>query len=300
MSGYPPNQGYPSQGYPPPPQGGPQDNDRAFFPGGFHFGGHSSQHPPAPGQTGPYSPPPTQGGSQYPPNGPPSGQPHFPPNGAPPGQSGPACPPNGAPPSQSGPACPPNGAPPGQSGPTRPPNGAPPGQTGPSHPPNGAPPAQPCPPGGAPNGQGSSATCTNTKSSPQGPPPGAAICPPNPNAKPNRPMLDWVYASGGSIPPNAVQGGVESDGKPLFIARQFYQGGLHVGKVGPHLKSISLGYDGKEINLKDYYVLCGDARQLRWVECHGICNPDNWRPVEAGHESDGKPLFHCQNSLRWG
>ncbi|KAK9768710.1 hypothetical protein K7432_000463 [Basidiobolus ranarum] len=121
-------------------------------------------------------------------------------------------------------------------------------------------------------------------------PPGVAVCPPHPNGNP-KPPYDWIYASGGAIPPNAVQGGVESDGKPLFIARQFYQGGLHVGKAAPHLKSISIGYGGKEINLKDYYVLCGDARQLRWVECHGVCKPDNWRPIEAGHESDGKPLF---------
>ncbi|ORX93510.1 hypothetical protein K493DRAFT_338247 [Basidiobolus meristosporus CBS 931.73] len=223
MSGYPPNQGYPSQGYPPPPQGGPQQNQggQSGFPGGFNFQGQPPQ-----GQQNPGAP---YGGSQQ-------------------GQGGPY-----------------GGAPQGQG------SYGPPGQGGSYGPPPGV------------------AVCPPKPGS--GPPPGAAVCPPKPGGNPHQPAFDWIYASGGSIPPNAVQGGVEADGKPLFIARQFYQGGLHIGKAAPHLKGIAIGYGGKEISLKDYYVLCGDARQLRWVECHGTCNPDNWRPIEAGHENDGKPLF---------
>ncbi|KAK9760576.1 hypothetical protein K7432_015265 [Basidiobolus ranarum] len=226
MSGYPPNQGYPSQGYPPPPQGGPQQNQggpqqnqggHSNFPGGFNFQGNPPQQQQQ-GASAPYGS--SQTSSSY-----------GPPSGAHPPQGGSYGPPGGAPP---------QGGSYGQSG---------------------------------------------------GPPPGVAVCPPKPSGNPQHPALDWVYASGGSIPPNAVQGGVETDGKPLFIARQFYQGGLHIGKAAPHLKGIAIGFGGKEISLKDYYVLCGDARQLRWVECHGTCNPDNWKPIEAGHENDGKPLF---------
>ncbi|KAJ1838175.1 hypothetical protein LPJ57_011209, partial [Coemansia sp. RSA 486] len=36
--------------------------------------------------------------------------------------------------------------------------------------------------------------------------------------------LQWVNASNGQIPPQAVQGGVETDGTPLFVARAMYKG----------------------------------------------------------------------------
>ncbi|ORX88770.1 hypothetical protein K493DRAFT_319211 [Basidiobolus meristosporus CBS 931.73] len=105
------------------------------------------------------------------------------------------------------------------------------------------------------------------------------------------PEFEWVYASGGSIPPNAVQGGYESDGRPLFIARYFHKDGLHIGKAAPHLKGINFGYDGKEHCKKEYYVLCGPASKLHWVQCEGPVNPTNWVPLEAGREADGKELF---------
>ncbi|KAK9719240.1 hypothetical protein K7432_004934 [Basidiobolus ranarum] len=106
-----------------------------------------------------------------------------------------------------------------------------------------------------------------------------------------KPKFEWVHATDGSVPPNAVQGGIEADGKPLFIARQYYQGGLHPGKAAPHLKGLAIGYAGKEITLKEYYVLCGDARQLRWIECKGPVRTDSWKPIEGCEEKDGKPLY---------
>ncbi|ORX94950.1 hypothetical protein K493DRAFT_315259 [Basidiobolus meristosporus CBS 931.73] len=105
------------------------------------------------------------------------------------------------------------------------------------------------------------------------------------------PQLEWVFASKGQIPPNAVQGGVEPDGKPLFVARQFHDGGLHVGKAAPHLGGLNIGYGGKEVHFDDYYVLVGDARCLKWVEAKGPVQPQNWIPLEGGHEQDGKELF---------
>ncbi|KAJ2361459.1 hypothetical protein H4S01_005252 [Coemansia sp. RSA 2610] len=105
--------------------------------------------------------------------------------------------------------------------------------------------------------------------------------------------LHWVKASNGYIPPNAVQSGVEADGKPLFLARAPYQGGVHPGKVGQHIQGggFSVGYGHKEHNLPDYEVLCGDASKLRWVKQEGALVIQGFVPVPVGHEETGEPLY---------
>ncbi|KAJ1975232.1 hypothetical protein H4R35_003242 [Dimargaris xerosporica] len=113
---------------------------------------------------------------------------------------------------------------------------------------------------------------------------------PSPQA---RSQFQWVPATNGSIPPNAVQGGREKDGKPLYIARQWYKGGLHPGKAAPHLDGFYMCYDSKEIQLKEYFVLCGPAKALQWIEVNGRVEPNGalWTPVTECHEADGKPLY---------
>ncbi|KAI7833714.1 hypothetical protein BX661DRAFT_177398 [Kickxella alabastrina] len=66
--------------------------------------------------------------------------------------------------------------------------------------------------------------------------------------------LQWVSASNNHIPLNPVQGGIEKNGKPLFVARAMYKGGLHPGKGG-----CNIGWGHKEVAVADYQVLCGDA-----------------------------------------
>ncbi|KAJ1939190.1 hypothetical protein EC988_007383, partial [Linderina pennispora] len=83
--------------------------------------------------------------------------------------------------------------------------------------PGGPPPRQGGPYGGPPPG------------GPQGGPPGG-------RASAGNHGFQWVSCSNGHIPPNAVQGGIERDGKPLFVARAMYKGGLHPGKAGPHIQ----------------------------------------------------------------
>ncbi|KAJ1894853.1 hypothetical protein LPJ66_004937 [Kickxella alabastrina] len=105
--------------------------------------------------------------------------------------------------------------------------------------------------------------------------------------------LQWVSASNNHIPPNPVQGGIEKDGKPLFVARAMYKGGLHPGKVGQHLErgGCNIGWGHKEIAVTDYQVLCGDASKLRWVRQVGALNIQNFKPYPAGHEETGEPLY---------
>lgn len=105
--------------------------------------------------------------------------------------------------------------------------------------------------------------------------------------------VQWVSATNGHIPGGAVQGGIEKDGAPLFVARAIYKGGLHPGKAGRHIQDggCVIGWGHKEINLSDYQILCGDASQLRWVNQEGELNIQGFRPVEAGHEETGEPLY---------
>ncbi|KAJ2630387.1 hypothetical protein H4R22_002701 [Coemansia sp. RSA 1290] len=105
--------------------------------------------------------------------------------------------------------------------------------------------------------------------------------------------VHWVAAGNGYIPPEAVQGGMEKDGSPLFVARAMYKGGLHPGKAAQHIQDggCSIGWGHKEINVHEYQVLCGDASKLRWVKQEGALSIQNFKPVDAGHEETGEPLF---------
>ncbi|KAJ2685279.1 hypothetical protein IWW39_004376 [Coemansia spiralis] len=170
------------------------------------------------------------------------------------------------------------------------------GHGGPSPPPGqgyGRPPQQgqgPPPPGYS-QGQG-----------PGGPPPpGYGQQQQQGSGEPSRPRgqgagdagLQWVTASNGHIPPNPVQGGIESDGRPLFVARAIYKGGLHPGKAGQHLGGggCTIGYGHKEIGISEYQVLCGDASKLRWVAQEGTLNIQGCVAFPAGHEESGEPLY---------
>ncbi|KAJ2753774.1 hypothetical protein GGI19_002895 [Coemansia pectinata] len=105
--------------------------------------------------------------------------------------------------------------------------------------------------------------------------------------------LQWVSASDGFIPDKAVQGGVEKDGAPLFVARAMYKGGLHPGKAGRHIENggCAIGFGHKEVNVREYQVLCGDASQLHWVKQDGQLSIKGFKPVEGGHEDSGEPLY---------
>jgi hypothetical protein len=70
-----------------------------------------------------------------------------------------------------------------------------------------------------------------------------------------RKFVAWVASDNGRVPSNAEAGGYESDGKPLYICRAFYNNGLHIGKVASHLGSCNFGYGGKEYQSKSYEVL---------------------------------------------
>jgi len=66
----------------------------------------------------------------------------------------------------------------------------------------------------------------------------------------------WAPASGGNVPPCAMQAGQEADGQPLYVARGSIKGGLHIGKVRPAFGAANISYGGKEVKVRHYEVLC--------------------------------------------
>jgi hypothetical protein len=65
----------------------------------------------------------------------------------------------------------------------------------------------------------------------------------------------WVDASNGYLPPNAVQGGHEGNGQPLYICRASYGGGVHIGKFRADWRGCNIPFGGKEITLDRYQVM---------------------------------------------
>ncbi|KAI0305667.1 hypothetical protein B0F90DRAFT_1924052 [Multifurca ochricompacta] len=53
-----------------------------------------------------------------------------------------------------------------------------------------------------------------------------------------------------------VEGGKEASGAILYIARVGYNGGVHTAKIGEHLPAAHLAFNGTEVLIDDYEVLC--------------------------------------------
>ncbi|KDQ08953.1 hypothetical protein BOTBODRAFT_540120 [Botryobasidium botryosum FD-172 SS1] len=99
----------------------------------------------------------------------------------------------------------------------------------------------------------------------------------------------WILAEGTNIPQGALEGGRDGDGSPLYIARAYYEGGLHLGKAGRHLgKGASIPYGGKEVEVEKYEILLADPNRVKWVDGNELQGSN---PVEGGKEQDGTPLY---------
>jgi hypothetical protein len=107
----------------------------------------------------------------------------------------------------------------------------------------------------------------------------------------------WVLVQGKQIPQNAIVGGKE-DNNTLYVARAFHEGGIQVGKASPSFpKGAIVGFKRDEIDYDTYEVLVGDQQAVHWVDVRGKLNLNNLngcRPVEAGKEANGDPLYIAQ------
>ena len=96
----------------------------------------------------------------------------------------------------------------------------------------------------------------------------------------------WVKASGGEVPPNAVVGGHEADGTPLYIGQVKYEGGKHIGKVRKEFGGCNFSYGGKELCEPEYRVLMA---KTHWVNATGGEVPQD--SMVGGNEADGEKLY---------
>lgn len=70
-----------------------------------------------------------------------------------------------------------------------------------------------------------------------------------------------------------------------------------VGKAGKHLsQGAEIGRQDRAYPLREYEILIGDPRAVRWVNTHGVPNPQNFgaRHVDAGVDAYGSHLFIAQ------
>ncbi|CAL8093534.1 unnamed protein product [Calicophoron daubneyi] len=89
------------------------------------------------------------------------------------------------------------------------------------------------------------------------------------------PGLSWIRDSHGHVPPNAVkvQNGV-------YVARIEYKGDIVPGKVVSKYKLGYIPYEGREVELSNYEVLCdttepGVDSRYKWVNGHDGLVPKN-------------------------
>nr|KAJ3420392.1 hypothetical protein HK105_005732 [Polyrhizophydium stewartii] len=116
------------------------------------------------------------------------------------------------------------------------------------------------------------------------------------------PPVAWVLATGNSIPANAIEGGREADGQPLFIARVWHENGIHVGKVARSWASgAHISFGGREVSdLRTYEILVGNPGAVRWHATSGQVSPQAIpRLVEGGYENSN-PMFIAQASHNGG
>jgi uncharacterized protein (TIGR02145 family) len=105
--------------------------------------------------------------------------------------------------------------------------------------------------------------------------------------------LQWIKInSGNEIPANAVVGGKDGDGSPLFVAHGNYEGNWHPGKTRKDWNGANIEYGGNEVTIEEYEVLTStNSSSLKWSNITAGNIPDN--AVKAGQEGD-RPLFACR------
>lgn len=68
----------------------------------------------------------------------------------------------------------------------------------------------------------------------------------------------WKPSANGQVPHNAVPFGTTSSGEALFAGRCTHEGSLTPGKVQPSHGCIYIPFNGSEVAIKQYEVLCMD------------------------------------------
>jgi co-chaperonin GroES (HSP10) len=66
----------------------------------------------------------------------------------------------------------------------------------------------------------------------------------------------WEFTAGGTLPEGAVSCGQTSEGELLYVGRAMYQGTQTPGKVQVSHGCLYIPFDGQEVSISEYEVLC--------------------------------------------
>jgi hypothetical protein len=91
-------------------------------------------------------------------------------------------------------------------------------------------------------------------------------------------------------PSNALIGGYDFNGQPLYLCNAFYGGGQVPGKVGAAFTTCYVAYGGTEHSVAAYNVLVPKE----------TANGPSATPYIAGYDSDGSALGVCTTALGVG
>lgn len=95
----------------------------------------------------------------------------------------------------------------------------------------------------------------------------------------------WVAATGGEIPPNAIPAGI--DNEQLYVGRANHEGALLPGKVVPSHGVCYVPWGGAEHGIPEYEVLC--SCDVTWMPSSEGEVPSGALP--SGESEDGEVLF---------
>ncbi|KRT80670.1 hypothetical protein AMK59_5193, partial [Oryctes borbonicus] len=85
----------------------------------------------------------------------------------------------------------------------------------------------------------------------------------------------------------SVHGGIDQDGTQIYVGRAFHAGDWIPAKVIPEKNVAYVAYDGKEIAVYQYQVLC--EQRFDWQPCSGGNVPPH--AVVGGRTADGELLY---------
>ncbi|KYB26098.1 natterin-4 [Tribolium castaneum] len=99
--------------------------------------------------------------------------------------------------------------------------------------------------------------------------------------------FDWVYCCNFTIPPNAVKCGNDLDGSDIFVGLANYQRDELPCKIIPRRREAYVCYDGKEIRVNDFKILC--EKRMYWILARDGQVPAG--AIPAGRTSLGEILY---------
>ncbi len=118
---------------------------------------------------------------------------------------------------------------------------------------------------------------------------------------PVSPPVKWVGASGGSVPSNALKGGMEHPpGKQtLYVCRAQFKGGTHPGKVRSAFRGCNIGWGGREHAVRNYQVLLNNP-SFRWVRASNGAIPKGAVKGGMEHPPGKQTLYVCRAQFKGG